>query len=152
MSYYDIQKDILKHHGVRGMRWGVRKAVTSTSSTSSTEAPKKPSLSKESVSREKSWRTQYKKRGQMSNEQLKKEVDRLRLESEFKRLSTEVNKNNQTRGQKLISQFKDNTINEISSQLPQALVKAAISQAIGGGSGAKNGGGSGANSGAKKKK
>jgi len=137
MSYYDIQKDILKHHGVRGMRWGVRKAVTSTSSTSSTEAPKKPSLSKESVSREKSWRTKYKKRGQMSNEQLQKEVDRLRLESEFKRLSTDVNKNNQTRGQKLISQFKDNTINEISSQVPQALVKAAVSQAIGGGSGAK---------------
>ena len=146
MSYYDIQKDILKHHGVRGMRWGVRKAVTSTSSTSSTEAPKKPSLSKASVSREKSWRTQYKKRGQMSNEQLKKEVDRLRLESEFKRLSTEVNKNNQTRGQKLISQFKDNTINEIASQVPQALVKAAVSQAIGGSSGANK------NSGPKKKK
>lgn len=146
MSYYDIQKDILEHHGVRGMRWGVRKAVTSTSSTSSTEAPKKPSLSKASVSREKSWRTQYKKRGQMSNEQLKKEVDRLRLESEFKRLSTEVNKNNQTRGQKLISQFKDNTINEIASQVPQALVKAAVSQAIGGSSGANK------NSGAKKKK
>ena len=146
MSYYDIQKDILEHHGVRGMHWGVRKAVTSTSSTSSTEAPKKPSLSKASVSREKSWRTQYKKRGQMSNEQLKKEVDRLRLESEFKRLSTEVNKNNQTRGQKLISQFKDNTINEIASQVPQALVKAAVSQAIGGSSGANK------NSGPKKKK
>lgn len=131
MSYYDIQKDILKHHGVRGMRWGVRKSRPSSVTKSSQGTLKKPSLSKESKDREKSWRTKYKKRGTMSNTQLKAQVDRLRLESEFKRLSTEVNKNNQTRGQRLISQFKDNTINEISSQVPNALVKLAISQALG---------------------
>lgn len=126
------QNDVISHHGVKGQRWGVRRAKSNVSKASTN--PKTNSsakeLSKASTARERSWKTSYKKRGQMSNDQLKKQVDRLRLESEFKRLSSEVNKGQQSAGQKFISDIKANTLAAIVDQVPKATVKFAIDSAL----------------------
>ena len=76
-------EDIIEHAGVKGMKWGVRKGVT--------KAKQKIATNKASTKREKSWQGQYKKRGSMSNAQLKTKIERLRLENEFNRLATEAN-------------------------------------------------------------
>lgn len=76
-------EDIIEHAGVKGMKWGVRKGVT--------KAKQKIATNKASSKREKSWKGQYKKRGTMSNAQLKTKIERLRLENEFNRLATEAN-------------------------------------------------------------
>lgn len=73
----------LEHAGVKGMKWGVKKGVT--------KAKQKIATNKSSAKREKSWQGQYKKRGSMSNAQLKTKIERLRLENEFNRLATEAN-------------------------------------------------------------
>ena len=80
-------EEIIEHAGVKGMKWGVKKSV----STSVGKAKQKIATNKASSKREKSWQGQYKKRGSMSNAQLKTKIERLRLENEFNRLATEAN-------------------------------------------------------------
>lgn len=71
---YDMDEHI-SHYGVLGMKWGVRKDRSSSS--------KPLSAHKASVKREKSWKNTYEKRSKMSDEQLRKAVNRLQLENQF---------------------------------------------------------------------
>lgn len=61
----------IKHHGILGQKWGVRRYQNNDGSL--TEEGKK---------------RYSKKVSEMSNEELRKNVDRLRLENEYKRLAT----------------------------------------------------------------
>lgn len=77
--------ETLQHHGVKGMRWGQRKQRVPAKALS-----KAINERRASSKREKSWTSSYRKRGSMSDAQLKKKVERLRLENEFNRLATEA--------------------------------------------------------------
>lgn len=44
INYYDVSDEDLLHYGVKGMRWGIRKARTTLSSSKSTEGDRKVAL------------------------------------------------------------------------------------------------------------
>ena len=65
-------EEFLEHYGVKGMKWGVRRDRSTTSTK-----PKKSSLRKEAKD--------------LSDEDLKKSVERLRLEREYVKIKDELN-------------------------------------------------------------
>lgn len=66
-----MDNNYLQHHGVKGMKWGVRKARRSADSAEVKQIRKK-------------------KVSQMTNAELKKANERIRLEQEYKRLNPSV--------------------------------------------------------------
>ena len=85
--------DYMYHHGVKGMKWGVRKQVAKAKER---KAAKEASYSEEY----KRFKT-LKKKGykNLSNQELKELNERMRLESEYKRLNPSKIK----KGQKVVN-------------------------------------------------
>ena len=71
----------LEHSGIKGMKWGQRKLKNAVANRN---------INKSSRKRENDWANQYKKRGSMSNADLKRKIERLRMENDFNRLATEA--------------------------------------------------------------
>ena len=63
-------EEYLEHHGVKGMKWGVRKAATSRIN---------------SIKRENSWAKESKNARSLSDKELKGKVERLRSENTIRR-------------------------------------------------------------------
>ncbi len=77
--------DYMYHHGVKGMKWGVRKKVKNTVKSLSSKRTKNYSSDYEET------RTIRRKSSKkLSNEQLKKLNKRMNLEQEYNRLSTQT--------------------------------------------------------------
>ena len=66
--------DTLEHSGVKGMKWGRRKAVAKSAKKAAKKASKTTSAK---------WKKKYNYRSSMSDDDLKKNTQRLRLENEF---------------------------------------------------------------------
>lgn len=96
---------LLEHAGVKGMKWGRRKARVKIKGQSSR-------------AREKSWNKKYKNRSSMSDSDLQRNVNRLRLENDFKRLTKEA------RGKR---SFNAKTFNKA---MNSPLVKQGVSSAV----------------------
>lgn len=94
-----VTPEKLQHHGVKGMKWGVtksrvRSAVTNYKEKKASSAPKEKSVSTlASKRREQNWKKEYKNREKLTTDELKEKVERLRLETEFNRLSNVVGDN-----------------------------------------------------------
>lgn len=103
MSYNDAY---LEHHGVKGMKWGVRKSPQKRSSV-----------------RAKKQRSEYHQRDKMSDEQLRKKVERQRLENDYNRLTKEAIEQNQSRGRQAIRKVQK-------SPIYNTAISAAVSGAV----------------------
>lgn len=84
-------EDIIEHAGVKGMKWGKRKASGSKSSGKQRQTLKdRAKKNVNSIKRERQWTDQYKRRGSMSDSELRAKIDRLRLENDFGKLAGEA--------------------------------------------------------------
>lgn len=120
----------LEHHGVKGQKWGVRKAVKNGVAN----VKKSHELNTQSRQREKSWTTTYKKRGSMSTTDLKRTVERLRLENELNRLATEATASQRAKSKAIMKNFEGLDLNpnggaELRKKLAKAAGKAAVTAA-----------------------
>lgn len=145
-------------YGVKGMKWGVRKArpvsqrkpsqqKQSTSNSNQAQKTKsKPaqqqSASSRSVKVQKAKPTSMR---EMNNTDLRKTIERLRLEKEYTSLIADVKKQNRSKAQKFI----DDTVKPMAGQIVKELVKEQIKNQI---KGAKNQSGQKGGSGSSKLK
>lgn len=79
--------DELYHYGVKGMRWGVRRSKPQSGYSSGTRKRSKK-LSPDQKEKQ-NRKNALKKRRTMSDAELKKRIERLKLEKEFKNLTKE---------------------------------------------------------------
>lgn len=88
----------LQQSGVKGMKWGVRRQRRTAAKRAR----------RESVKREKKWLTEdYVNRGSLSDAELQRKVQRLRLENDYHRLSMEAKYLNRQRSKAVMKGFKD---------------------------------------------
>lgn len=122
--------EIIEHHGIKGMKWGVRNRRTSSSSTK--PQSERNTTNRESKARAQSWEKKYKNRDKMSDQQLKKNVERLRLENEFGRLSSDASASTKQKGNEQIRKYANQAISVAIPIVVSAVVKKQLSKAMAG--------------------
>lgn len=132
------EKDILMHHGVKGMKWGQHKAVRTTG-TNTGFKPRSSignyiQIRNANKARAKNWRSQYNNRGEMSTEELRRAVNRLNLENQFDAATKQAMDSSK---QSVFSKYKQqyingtvqgavNTTNQVGNRVGQAAARAMV--------------------------
>lgn len=80
-------EDLLKHYGVLGMKWGVRRTPQQLKAASKTRGESKLSKNLKSMKRERDWNKVLKNVNNMSTSDIRKVTTRVGLENDLKRLS-----------------------------------------------------------------
>ena len=109
MSY---ENDILMHHGVKGMKWGQRKATRvaggGTGSKHKSSIGNRIQTHYANKARAQQWRSQYNNRGSMSTDELRRAVNRLNLENQFDAATKQAMASS---SKTVFSKYKDQYIN-----------------------------------------
>lgn len=71
----DSSSDVIEHFGIKGMKWGFRK-----SRSSKTRAKRR---AKNSAKTSAKWKKKYQNRSSMSDKDIRRATERLRLENDF---------------------------------------------------------------------
>ena len=86
--------DILQHYGVKGMKWGVRRNREKSKSLQKqykemedSKSPGRVKQTLDSMKRERQWKKSLNNLDNMSNSEINKLANRIRLENDLKRLS-----------------------------------------------------------------
>ena len=106
--------DTLEHFGVKGMKWGKRRAKARMAKKARKKAEK------QSKKTDEEWNVKYKKRSDMTDDEISAATKRLRLENEFAKQVAQSSKTNQKA--KLGDRIKDisTTTKELSTSQKQA--------------------------------
>ena len=120
----------LYHHGVKGMKWGVRKTPVRSSSgatrKSNTLSLFKKKKTTRNVSSTNSSPAQTKSIKDMSDDELQKKIDRARLEQKY----LELNPNTVSRGRRIAKNVINNVIVPSAEDLGKQVVKSFMAKGI----------------------
>lgn len=148
-----MDENYLAHHGVKGMKWGVRKSRPSSGSRSGSTKKKSPSKfsnikvkrkekaaekvkAKEAKQKEKAELAAKKKDlrkpvKQMSDEELKRRIARLEMEKKYSELKLQTGLVNGQRGKKLVTNILEKSGEELGTQVVKYFGAKAINKALG---------------------
>ena len=123
--------DFIEHFGVKGMKWGRRKAESSSSSTSSSSPKSRMSEDARTASNAKN---KMAKSGidALSNKELQGLVNRMNLEQQYSRLTDQPAKVNAGKKftQDLIANTAKNAVQEVAKNYAKKGVELAVKAAI----------------------
>ena len=139
VKHSDVQaSDSIEHHGVKGMKWGQRKATRVTGGTAGSKHKSSIGASVQThyanKARAKQWRSKYNNRGEMSTEELRRAVNRLNLENQFDAATKQAMASS---SKTVFSKYKDqyingamqgavNTTNQVGNRVGKAAATAMI--------------------------
>ena len=94
-----MENDVLFHHGIKGMKWGVRRFQNKDGSRTAAGKKREKTISADEQERS-NRKSEVKNRRIMSSDDLRKKIERLKLEKEYKNLI----KDNIAPGRKFVSE------------------------------------------------
>ena len=118
----------LYHHGVKGMKWGVRKAPARSSSgttrkrKSNTLSLFKKKKATRKVSTANSSTTQTKSVKDMSDDELRRKIERVRLEQQYQQLNPKT----VSKGQRIAKRVVNNIIVPAAEDVGKQVVKSIM--------------------------
>lgn len=127
----------LKHHGVLGMKWGIRrspaqlghKPSSSSKSSSNRNGPSKISRPKKLKKASSKVEAPKKKTiSEMSEEELNKKIDRMRLEKTYKQLTSELNPKKVHKGRQFVLRVLEKSGENIATQLTTYAMGAIVNK------------------------
>ena len=80
-----MENDVLFHHGIKGMKWGVRRFQNKDGSRTAAGKKREKTISADEQERS-NRKSEVKNRRIMSSDDLRKKLERLKLEKEYKNL------------------------------------------------------------------
>lgn len=105
-----MKKNELVHHGIKGMKWGVRRTEAQLARTRGiTKSDEKSS----STSTKKIESTKRKKMSEMSDEELRRVINRLQLEQQYRNLNPEKVSIGEKFANKVIKDIVDPVVIEV---------------------------------------
>lgn len=133
-----MENNELMHHGVKGQRWGIIRTKeqlghkTTSSSKSASSKSDSSKLSKHKRLRKNELKTaapKKKKLSEMSEEELNKEIDRMRLEKTYKQLISELNPKKVSKGKQFVLRVLEKSGENIATQLATYVFGTAVNNA-----------------------
>lgn len=147
-----MESNELKHYGVQGMKWGVRRYQNKDGSLTTAGKKRYSGDSKIEVKRTLPGKTSAKNKtatkkpveeekpkkkslSEMSDDEIQKAIDRMRLEKTYKELATTVNPQKSTRGKdfalRCAEKIGENVVVNLGTQAANHIVGEAVNKAFG---------------------
>lgn len=116
------QTDYLAHWGIRGMKWGVRR-YQNKDGTWTAEGKKRRSNEAVGGSKEKPVKPRKRKISELSDEELSKKLNRLRMEEEYIRMAKGRKAKKNSRFKKIMGDIGEQALKAVASKAIEKAVK-----------------------------
>lgn len=123
---FKMENNDLYHHGVKGQRWGVRRFQNKNGSLTSLGKKRRKTIESE----EKNSDTEPKKKSvkNMSDEEIKSAINRLKLENDYKKAIADSKTT--SRGKAFVKTVGNEVIKPAAIDMGKQVVKSAISASV----------------------
>ncbi len=122
----------LQHHGILGMKWGVRRFQNRDGSLTSAGKRRRAGEDSDTDENKSKQQAQKKTAKTMTDEELREKINRLQLEKQYASLMKEVNPPKSTRGKDFVTRVLEKSGENITTQLTTYAMGTAVNKALGG--------------------